>query len=233
MNFGQFYEIWLQQLQALQELASVPKPPSSPDHDPYLTHLVHRFISHYEDYYRVKSHSARTGRGGVFSIFAAPWLSSLERSLHWVAGWRPTTIFHLLYTETSARFEARLLDFLHGLRTGDLSDLSPSQLSLVSDLQCTTVTQENLITDQLSLWQESACHLVSDDQDDPEIQRLIKVLNNADDLRLSMMKKVVEILTPQQAVEFLIASAELQFGIRGWGLDKDRDRHNSLSLQQS
>ncbi|KAK9132140.1 hypothetical protein Scep_011668 [Stephania cephalantha] len=233
MNFGQFYEIWLQQLHALlKELGTAPKPPSSPDHHSYLGHLVHRVISHYEDYYRVKSHSACTPQVGVFYIFSAPWLSSLERSLHWVAGWRPTTIFHLLYTETSARFEARLLDFLHGLRTGDLGDLSPSQLSRVSDLQCRTVSEENLITYQLGLWQESACDLVSlsrVDQDDPEIQRLLLVLKNADDLRLRTMKKVVEILTPQQAVEFLIAAAELQFGVRGWGLDKDQDRENRSS----
>ncbi|CAN1335575.1 Protein DOG1-like 2 [Linum perenne] len=135
-------------------------------------------------------------------MFTAPWASSLERSLHWIAGWRPTTLFHLVYTESSILFESHIVDILKGMKTGDLGDLSPAQFRRVSELQCDTVKEENSITDELSEWQDGASEL-------------------ADDLRLKTVRRVVELLTPQQAVEFLIAAAELQFGVRRWGQDQD------------
>ena len=55
---------------------------------------------------------------------------------------------------------------------------------------------------------------------------LLSVFKRADDLRLRTVRRVVELLTPQQAVEFLIGAAQLQFGIRGWGINHDRLRTN-------
>ncbi|KAF9590820.1 hypothetical protein IFM89_038542 [Coptis chinensis] len=225
MNFSRFYHVWLQHLQLLlEQLAASPKPITNEDQH-YTIQLISRVMSHYDDYYRVKTHAAKND---VFSMFSASWLTSLEQSLNWIAGWRPTTIFHLVYTESSACFEARLLDLLQGNRTGDLGDLSPAQLARVSELQCETVRKENEITTELGSWQESACDIVSLLLDqEPEVERLVKVLEKADDLRLKTIKSVVEVLTPQQAVEFLIAAAELQFGVRGWGLAIDQRRGNT------
>ncbi|KAF6161874.1 hypothetical protein GIB67_002584 [Kingdonia uniflora] len=179
-------------------------------------------MTHYEDYSRVKSHAAKSD---IFAMFNASWATSLERSLHWIAGSRPTTIFHLVYSESSHMFEARLMDLLHGRKTGDLGDLSPSQLGRVSELQCMTVKEENEITDELGAWQESAWDLVTVSADNEgNIERLRFLLERADDLRLRTMQKVMEVLSTKQGVEFLIATAELQFGVRGWGLDKDQSR---------
>ncbi|KAF5196620.1 Delay of germination [Thalictrum thalictroides] len=223
MNFGRFYQVWLQHLQfLLNQLASSPKPKTDEDQN-YLNQLIKRVMTHYDDYYRVKTHAAKND---VFAVYNASWLTSLERALHWIAGWRPTTIFHLVYTESSARFEARLLDLLRGHKTGDLGDLSPTQLARVSELQCETVIKENEITTELGTWQASDIVSLLIDQE-PEIERLVKVLAKADDLRLKTIKSVVDILTTQQAVEFLIAAAELQFGVHGWGLDKDQSRDNN------
>ncbi|KAH6780876.1 transcription factor-like protein [Perilla frutescens var. hirtella] len=59
------------------------------------------------------------------------------------------------------------------------------------------------------------------------MERLTAILEKADELRLKTIKSLVELLTPQQAAEFLVAAAELQFGIRGWGILQDRQRgHN-------
>lgn len=60
-----------------------------------------------------------------------------------------------------------------------------------------------------------------------KIERLARVVEKADDLRLRTIGNVVELLTPQQAVQFLIAAAQLQFGVRGWGLNHDRERGNT------
>ncbi|CAN1335576.1 Protein DOG1-like 2 [Linum perenne] len=156
-------------------------------------------------------------------MFTAPWASSLERSLHWIAGWRPTTLFHLVYTESSILFESHIVDILKGMKTGDLGDLSPAQFRRVSELQCDTVKEENSITDELSEWQDGASELVGCSAEDVErkVRKLVGILRKADDLRLKTVRRVVELLTPQQAVEFLIAAAELQFGVRRWGQDQD------------
>ncbi|KAL9393493.1 hypothetical protein Peur_012778 [Populus x canadensis] len=46
-------------------------------------------------------------------------------------------------------------------------------------------------------------------------KRLMEILQKADDLRLRTLKGVLEILTPIQAVHFLIAAAELHSRLTG------------------
>ena len=85
------------------------------------------------------------------------------------------------------------------------------------------VKEENAITEELSEWQESWCELLGSSADiDEKIGRLVTILKKADDLRVRTLRTVVGMLTPQQGVEFLIAAAELLFGIRGWGINHDR-----------
>ncbi|XP_059444719.1 protein DOG1-like 4 [Corylus avellana] len=225
-SFTHFYETWLIHLHhLLNQLHSSPRPPSTADHHHHLLHLLHRVMSHYAEYYRVKCLVAERD---ALSIFAAPWATSLERSLHWVAGWRPTTAFHLVYTESSIRFESHIAEILRGLSTGDLGDLSPTQFRRVSELQCETVKEENAITEGLSEWQNGASELIGECADiEEKIGRLVSVIKKADDLRLRTVQRVLELLTSHQAVEFLIAAAELQFGIRSWGENQDRLRDRS------
>ncbi|OWM81447.1 protein DOG1-like 4 [Punica granatum] len=240
-GFDHFYSSWLDQLPQLvhQLSAAAPKPPNdasshhidaaaagaadSRDHD-HLTHLVNKFMSHYAEYYRVK---ALATEQDVLSVVAAPWTTALERSLHWIAGWRPTMVFHLVYTESSILFESHIVDILQGVRTGDLGDLSPTQFRRVSELQCDTVREENAITEEMSQWQDGALELVvaaAAPDMEAKIGQLAAVVKKADDLRLKTVRSVVDLLTPQQAAEFLVAAAELQFGIRAWGLCQEGSR---------
>ncbi|XP_076918381.1 protein DOG1-like 3 [Bidens hawaiensis] len=225
MDFHRFYETWYDQLHhQIRHLSEAPRPATTDDHRQQLTQLVNKVMFHFAEYYRVKSLAANQD---VLSVFCARWSSTLERSLYWIAGWRPTTAFHLIYTESSILFESRMVDILHGLRTGDLGDLSPVQFTRVSELQCETVQQENAITDQLSEWQQDeACEILGGTcvDLDKKMGRLVKIVEKADELRLRTLKVVVELLTPQQAAEFLIAATELHFGIRRWGRNHDRDR---------
>ena len=162
-TFTHFYETWLEQLHKLvNQLSSAPRPPSSPDQHQHLVQLVHKVMCHYAEYYKLKAQA--TERDAV-SVLTAPWASSLERSLHWIAGWRPTTAFHLVYTESSIRFESHIADILRGLRTGDLGDLSPSQFRRVSELQCETVryvTLSEFILVQLQDTPVAALHRCQD-----------------------------------------------------------------------
>lgn len=219
MSFQRFYETWFEQLhQLMNQLNRAPRQPTAEEEN---HQLVQKVMSHYSEYYRVKSIVAKQD---ILSVFAAPWATTLERSLHWIAGWRPTTAFHLIYTEASIRFESQIFDILRGLRNGDLGDLSPAQFRRVSELQCETVREENAITDELSEWQDGASDFVGmrSHGDGGKMEVLVRVVEKADQLRLKTIEKLVELFTPRQAAEFLIAAAHLQFGVRALGATYDR-----------
>uniref|UniRef100_M1AA84 BZIP transcription factor bZIP132 n=1 Tax=Solanum tuberosum TaxID=4113 RepID=M1AA84_SOLTU len=157
MSFQRFYDTWFDQLKEIvRQLSQVPRPATSEQHRELHQQLVQKVVSHIYEYYRVKSLAAKND---ILSVYSAPWSTSLERSLHWIAGWRPTTAFHLIYTESSILFESHIIDILRGLRYGDLGDLSPDQLARVSELQCEAVQEENSITDEFNDWQARNPHL--------------------------------------------------------------------------
>ncbi|KAK7244169.1 hypothetical protein RIF29_38987 [Crotalaria pallida] len=224
--FSQFYDLWFDRLHhlvhQLSSTAATIRPPITAEQNDRLIQLIDKVMSHHLDYYRAKSFAAAKD---PLTVYVSPWATALERSLHWITGWRPTTAFHLVYTESSVLFESRIIDILRGIRTGDLGDLSPIQFRRVSELQCDTVKEENAITEELSEWQESASEMMGPRADiNEKIGRLAIIISKADDLRLRTLRSMVELLSPQQAIEFLIASAELLVGIRGWGLNHDRPR---------
>ncbi|KAJ6301628.1 hypothetical protein OIU77_015854 [Salix suchowensis] len=188
-SFTRFYDTWFDQLnQLLEQLRIAPKPPSSQDDRSHLSSLAQKILL---------GPPASRGR---FTGFL---------------GWRPTTLFHLVYTESSILFEFHIADILKGQSTGDLGDLSPNQFRRVSELQCETVKEENAITGELSEWQDSAAEVMLGPFTDlgDKIGRLVSVVKKADDLRLRTIRRVVDLLTTQQAVEFLVAAGELQFGV--------------------
>lgn len=93
----------------------------------------------------------------------------------------------------------------------------------MSELQCDTVTEENAIAEELSRWQDRVSELlvaVAAPDLDAKIAQLARVVKKADDLRLKTVRSVVDLLTPQQAAEFLVAASELQLGIQAWGLSQ-------------
>ncbi|KAL1299653.1 hypothetical protein HN51_044193 [Arachis hypogaea] len=232
LAFSQFYEKWFDLLHHLvnelsdfaSSIANSKEEYISPlvvaKQEEKLAQLIGKVMLHHEEYFRAKS---LITENDPLSVVASPWATTLERSLNWVTGWRPTTAFHLVYTESSVLFESHIGDILRGVNTGDLGDLSPTQFRRVSELQCDTVKEENQITDELSDWQDTASDLMGPRAESKErIERLVCIIKKADDLRLRTMRSVVSLLLPQQAIEFLIASAEMLVGIRGWGSNHDR-----------
>ncbi|XP_059274645.1 protein DOG1-like 3 [Lycium ferocissimum] len=219
-SFQKFHEVWHEQLRELvQQLNKAPRPAINQEQHELHTQLIQKVTSHYSEYNRVKSIAAKND---VLCVFNAPWSNSLERSLYWVGGWRPTTAFHIIYTESGILFESHIFDILNSRRNGDLGDLSPNQLTRFSELQCEAIQQENAITEELSDWQDSANDIMGDI--DKKMERLVGILERADQLRLRTIENLLHLLTAQQAVEFLIAAAHLLFGIHNWGVNHDRQR---------
>ncbi|KAJ1264052.1 hypothetical protein BS78_09G233200 [Paspalum vaginatum] len=183
-----------------------------------LAALVGRFVAHLESYC-----AARAELDPVWTL-SAPWASPAEvGAAYWLAGWRPATLVHLLYTESGRRFEAQLPDLLLGVRSGNLGDLSPAQLARIDGLQRRTVAEEDALSREMAQVQEGhgvvAASASGGELDVAGLVRRVRaVLDRADALRLRTMKQAVEILEPAQAAELLVAAADMEIGFREFGL---------------
>ncbi|KAM0052528.1 putative transcription factor TGA like domain-containing protein [Helianthus debilis subsp. tardiflorus] len=250
-NFHRFFNCWLDELNSnLQQLvlaANHHEDDGDGDGED-LRMLINNSIGRYEKYYKVKSEAAKED---VISMFSPKWLTSLEDAFLWIAGWRPTTAIHLLYSKSGIQFEASPAD-LSIFKAGDLGHLNSNQISRVDKLHQKTIRAERNICDRMATLQESAAdtsmvdlsNVISemmrkenddggDDNDrrvelalEPKKDEWEKVLNMADSLRMETLKSVIEILTPIQAVYFLIAAAELHLRLHDWGLKKDAEYIN-------
>jgi len=207
------FHLWFRGLRSLRRDLSSARWSDDPAQ---LEALVGRFVAHLESYC-----AARAEQDPVWTL-SAPWASPAERgAAYWLAGWRPTTLVHLLYTESGRRFEAQLPDLLLGVRSGNLGDLSPAQLAQVDELQRRTVAEEDALSREMAEVQEGR-GVVAPGGGELDVRGLVRrvraVLDKADALRLRTMKRAVEILQPAQAAELLVAAADMEIGFREFGL---------------
>ncbi|XP_031108747.1 uncharacterized protein LOC116013241 [Ipomoea triloba] len=140
----------------------------------------------------------------------------MENAFMWIEGWRPSMAFHLLYCKSGLQLEPRLSELLSGLKTGDLGDLSPDQLTRIDELQRKMIMEEKELDEKNGQVQESVAdasmvemsHMVTkltragDEtmeehglQDErvasalaPNEKAMVDILQNADDLQLSTLK---------------------------------------------
>ncbi|KAK7358779.1 hypothetical protein VNO77_00718 [Canavalia gladiata] len=249
-NFHKFFECWMAEQN--QHLKTLLEAESCHFTDEQMQALIHRVVGHYEHYYKAKS---RFAKQDVLVMLSPTWRSSFEEAFLWIGGWRPSMAFHLLYSKSGLQFEARLNELLQGLRTHDLGDLSASQLAEFDEMQRRTILEEREITDMMARHQETVAdasmvelsHVVSEmiranetgeinencEIEDrvestliPKEEGLENILQKADELRLKTLQAIVSILTPKQAIHFLIAAAELHLRIHEWGMKKDARKGN-------
>ncbi|XP_057549992.1 protein DOG1-like 3 [Amaranthus tricolor] len=261
-SFTEVFDNWLiLQKRSLDELRSAAKAypeliitESHNESTQKLAELVNRVMSHYKNYYRVKSESMKQN---ALQMLSATWRSNLESAFLWIGGWRPSMAFHLLFSISGLQLEDQLSELIQGLETGDLRDLSSSQLIKVNELQRQTVKEERELTESLASQQETVadssmvelsrdataltCDINSGVRErvgngesvserveiilESKEDKLEEIFRKADDLRLRTLKKVVEIFSPIQAVHFLIAAAELHLKVHEWGMKKDAQLH--------
>jgi hypothetical protein len=211
----QRFHLWFRGLRSLRrELRS-----ARWSNDPaQISAVVGRFVAHLESYC-----AARAELDPVWTL-SAPWATPPERgAAYWLAGWRPTTLVHLLYTESGRRFEAQLPDLLLGVRSGNLGDLSPAQLVQVDDLQRRAVAEEDALSREMARVQEGHGVVVGAAPGNEVdvaavVGRVRAVLGRADALRLRTVRRAVELLEPAQAAELLVAAADMEIGFREFGL---------------
>ncbi|KNA04568.1 hypothetical protein SOVF_198500 [Spinacia oleracea] len=246
--FHKFFLDWLLvQERDLQELKTMVKTHSESEDSEStqrLKELVDRVMSHYEEFYQARAKSIKEN---VLLVLTPDWLSKLEDAFLWIGGWRPTTAVHLLYSKAGLQLEARLMEVLNGVNPDDLGNLSVSQLVRVNQVQMQTIAEERKLTEELASHQETLADdsmvelsekyadLLSEavDTESDSVQQRVHttlvpkehgledILRKSDDLRLRTLKNVVDILSPIQALHFLIADTQLHLRVHEWGMLKD------------
>ena len=211
-----------------------------------LGQIVEKVVQHYEKYYEIKS---RCENQDVLAMLSPSWRSKLEDAFVWIGGWRPSMAFMLLYSKLGLQVEAGLAELMRSVPTGDLADLSQDQIRRVDELQLNTIEEEKRISEKMAKQQQKMAdssmtelsHVVTEmirnhetraeeiGFDSARVRLVLKekeeglesVLHMADELRLTTLKKVINILSPIQGVHFLIAAAELHLRVHEWGTQRD------------
>ncbi|KAJ0237632.1 Protein RESPONSE TO ABA AND SALT 1 [Hirschfeldia incana] len=186
--------------------------------------LVTQFLSHCLQYYQEKSSAVSLAGDNVFTFFCPPWFSPYARLILWVGDFKPSLVFKL--TDSS------------------VGDLSRHQRDRISSLRSETRRKERDVMRDYALVQQSVADppvmlaarrvgargMVDGDESDLEeamevLKRgMARAMNKADELRCSTVGKVVEILTPSQAVKVLRTIGELHLRLRELvGLERDHE----------
>ncbi|XP_038883466.1 protein DELAY OF GERMINATION 1-like [Benincasa hispida] len=205
-----------------------------------LTKLVDKSIEQFQDYIDRRMQLAKKD---VSAFFAPVWCSARETSLLWIAGCRPSVFIRLAYSLTGHDLETRLMEFLQGMKSMEelAGELSPKQMEQLDSLQRRTIKEEERLTSELARVQEEmvdqtvvgiAMKTIKEKGGSEELERalekqdgeLLRLIQQADRLRIRTLNEVTEIFRPLQAVWFLAISKKLHLSVREWGQQSDR-RH--------
>ncbi|KAI3466745.1 hypothetical protein Pfo_023408 [Paulownia fortunei] len=235
-----FYQEWMDlQEQELSELnQAIALNSDGCTSNAELSQLIEKIMNHFQDYMRKRSLMAQVD---VSPYFAPTWCTSLERSVLWIGGCRPSSYIRLIYALCGVEIESQLSEFLRGVRIGNLGELSGRQISMVDELQSKTIREERKLSTRMAGLQEdvldqplasiamksrgSSCESGSNVEEalDKHGRAMAEILEAADQLRLNTLREVIRILTPQQAVDFLAAGKKLRLCMQDWGRKRDLD----------
>ncbi|KAK4434272.1 protein ZW2 [Sesamum alatum] len=216
-TFTSFFHRWLSRQEAfLRQLETLDGINSRQE----CSEIIPRVFSHYQEFYREKS---RAAHDDVFLLLSAPWLTSFERSMLWISGFRPSILFPIIGDSVAG-------------------ELSAEQRQRIEAVKAETRRKEREITQAMARVQETVAEqpvyslmrrfgkLVDGEvaEFDAAMEGLkaamLVVVENADALQGWTAAEVVEILSPAQGVKFLAAVARFQLQARRWGVEKDSER---------
>ncbi|PIN18811.1 hypothetical protein CDL12_08507 [Handroanthus impetiginosus] len=179
------------------------------NHASDLKQLVYKNISHYQEYV---SQRATLAQNDVCPYFSPRWCTSLEGSMFGNVG---------------------------------LGDLSSTQLKSINNLHLKTMRQEDKTSMKLESLQEEiaddpiaiiAKELQAHGEASAEVDKslvsllisLRSMLEETDNLSLNTLKKLISILTPIQAVDFLATARKLNLCVHERGRRRDQEHENSI-----
>ncbi|KAK6932695.1 Transcription factor TGA like domain [Dillenia turbinata] len=235
-QFSDFYEKWVMQNEEyLQQLLIASKDPLLSEQEQ--RSLISKLTAHHKGYYSAKWASAHED---VLAFFSPPWLSPLENAYSWMTGWKPSIVFRLI-DSLSLHHRVQLS---HG---PNLRQLSDEQVKKIQELRNRIRLDEEKVERKMERQQvaladsgmvelarlasrvvdrgggggtESAAVQVEGLLESALkglLSGLEKVMKSADCVRLKTLKGVLDVLTPLQCLELLVAISMLQVQLRKWG----------------
>ncbi|PIN18812.1 hypothetical protein CDL12_08508 [Handroanthus impetiginosus] len=154
----------------------------------------------------------------------------------------PSIFIRLIDALSGSKVGSYLDEDKPGPRSRGLNELSTNQINSITSLQIRTVQKEDELSTKLASLQEEMAHLpipiiakeirqgeYSQDVGEALNEHatcMVSLLEEADkyNLRLDMLKELIRLLTPIQAVDFLAAAKKLYLCLRAWG--RRRKQHN-------
>jgi len=161
-NFVNFFKGWLVRQQSFlkQLLHSIS---SDTTNQQQQTSLIQQVLAHYQEYYDEK---AKIARNDVFLLFCPLWLSSFERSLLWVAGYKPSLVFKIV--------------------DGAVKDLTAEQTLRMEEVKAKTGKKERALMETLVRFQESVAA--------PPMLALVRQVGRLTDGEISSLDLTIEAL---------------------------------------
>lgn len=225
------FEEWMHLQEAnLEELVRA-KAAAAAEND--LRLLVAKNVQLYENYSAQRTALAKKDAP---SLFCARWCSSFESCFLWIGGCRPSMAVRLLYTVAGMELEFHLDEFLRGVRM-EVNDLTAHQMALVNDLHLRIMREEDALSSRVASLQEDLADKpfvpMSRNQEATNFdelksamaiyeESLARIVEQADGLRLETLRELVKILSPIQAVDYLISAKQLQLSLHEWCSRRDR-----------
>ncbi|XP_033128314.1 protein DELAY OF GERMINATION 1 isoform X2 [Brassica rapa] len=218
--------------------------------DKKLRELTQKIIGDFKDYARKRADLSHRCSS---SYYAPSWNTPLENALIWMGGCRPSSFFRLVYALCGSQTEIRVTQFLRNIDGYDasgsggasLSDLTGEQLAKINVLHLKIIDEEEKMTKKVSSLQEDAAdipistvayaeehvgepNLAVDQALDKQEEAMATLLAEADNLRVYTLSKIIEVLAPMQAADFLLAGKKLHLSMHAWGALRDRRRRECI-----
>ncbi|KAM7266537.1 hypothetical protein ACFE04_004434 [Oxalis oulophora] len=219
-TFESFFKEWLDRQQnLLDQLRSsvvVIDGNNALKNDTNNTMLSDHVLSHYLQYYSEKSKAANQD---VLLFFSPPWFSSLEKTLFWIGGFKPSILFKVI--------------------DRSINDLTTYQKDMIEQIKAETTNEEKKLSGKMAGIQESLGdpplfnmarkfrELVDGEVNEFNEgmeklkEMMLDILNKADELRGKVATDVLRILNPIQSVRLLAETAQFQLNVRNLGWQRD------------
>nr|QAV82491.1 TGA5 [Artemisia annua] len=214
----------------LKELLHVLTAVPNDDND-HLNQLAEKNIQHLTDYHLTRSND-------TLSIFSPSWCTSFENSLFWIGGFKPSIYIRLLYSifeSESENLDIKLPKMCNGESSKCGGEYSGKQVQLIKALHANTVSSEEMISSRMANLQECITGepliiTATNNGSDHEVERALAghrvvlggIVVDADELRVTVLRELIRILTPLQGIHLLVASNRLHLSIHEWGKCSDR-----------
>ncbi|CAL9241714.1 unnamed protein product [Arabidopsis halleri] len=249
------YHEWMslqsQRIPELKQLLAQRRSHRDKENDKKLRELTGKIIGNFKNYAGKRADLAHRCSS---NYYAPTWNTPLENALIWMGGCRPSSFFRLIYALCGSQTEIRVTQFLRNIDGyessgggggASLSDLSAEQLGKINVLHVKIIDEEEKMTKKVSSLQEDAAdipiatvayemenigepNMVLDQAFDKQEEAMAGLLTEADNLRVDTLAKIVEILSPLQAADFLLAGKKLHLSMHEWGTMRDRRRRECM-----